>query len=595
MNQPRALPCALGVAVLMTACGIESQPTITIDDTSSDMVEVPAEVLRASSAGERRTFATTITVLYLNFDGGVITKGNKSDASINTSFIGGGTVPPFNGDQATRDAVVATVKKIYEKYNIQIVTARPSSGDYDMAMIGGSPSDIGLSYSQSVTGVAPMDCDDKMPRDIAFVFADNIKALTSSSKYAQKVSETACHESGHTYGLPHSDDGCDLMSYKSCTQLKTFLDKQMAMQSDSYGTCALTSMNSHQLLLTTLGAASSTQPPPPPPASDTEPPKVSITSPSPGAQVSASTTVKATITDDTGVDRADLLVDGKVAGTTTAAPYEFQAQLATGSHTLVVNAYDAAGNKGAATVTVTVTAPAPPPSSPPSTGPDISPPKVTIDSPSEGASVSPLTTVQATVTDDTGVSKVELLLDGKPQAALTSAPFDFKLTLPGGKHTLRVEGLDAAGNRGSAAVTVMVDVATMPDPGTTSPGPVTPGTTPPPGAYGTQCRSADDCQSGICAEDEAFVGKYCTETCDPAASSCPDGAGCYPTNTSVHVCGPPEAGTENPADGALIGGCSVVAPGSGGGAPALGLALLLLLLPLALGRRRGRARRPRQS
>jgi hypothetical protein len=583
MTQPRALLFALGVAIFLTACGIESQPTITIENSSSDMVDVPEEVLRASSNGDRQTFATATTVLYLNFEGGVIKKGSKSDASTNTSFIGGGTVPPFNGDQATKDQVITTVKKLYEKYNIQIVTTRPGSGDYDMAMIGGSPSDIGLAYSTNVTGVAPMDCDDKMPRDIAFVFSDNIKALMPSSKYAQKVSETTAHESGHTYGLPHSDDGCDLMSYKSCSQLKTFLNKQMAMQPDSYGKCGLTSMNSHELLVATLGTASTQPPPPPPPpASDTEPPKVSITAPAAGAKVGATTTVTATITDNTAVTKADLLVDGKVAGTTTKAPYQFQVQLSTGSHTLAVNAYDAAGNKGTGTVTVTVDAPAPPPP-PPGPGPDTTPPKVSITSPSEGATVSPLITLKATVTDNTGVAKVELLLDGKLQAELTAAPFDFKINLPGGKHTLRVEGLDAAGNRGSTAVTVTVDVAKMPDPGTTSPGPTTPGTAPPPGSYGTECQSADDCTSGLCAEDEVFVGKYCTETCDPTTNSCPTGAGCYPTNAEdVHVCGPPEAGAENPADGMLLGGCSV-APERGGASPAL---LLLMLLPLVLRRSR---------
>jgi len=581
MRRAPALAGVLTLCTILVGCG-EAGPTV-VPDPESDMVDIPGAVLLASAGGQRRTFGTTTTVLYVNFDGAQITKSSTSDATTNSSFIGGGTVPPFDGDQATRDQVVALVTQLYDAYNIQIVTSRPASGDYDMALVGGTPADLGLTYSSNVAGVAPMDCDDKLPRDIAFIFSDSIKALTSASKYAQRVAETTAHESGHTYGLPHSDVGCDLMSYSSCAELKTFLDQTMPMQSDSYGKCGLTTMNSHQLLLGTLGPAS-TQPPAPP--ADTEAPKVAITSPAAGAKVGTSVTVKASISDDTAVTKATLLADGQAVKTLTSAPWELTASLAAGPHTLVVEALDAAGNKGSASVAVTVEAaqPTPPPGGgtepPPSTG-DTQAPKVTIVSPAEGASVATTLTVQATIVDDTAVARADLLVDGQLSASRTAAPFDFQVTLTVGKHTLRVEALDAAGNKGSGAVTVNVDPGLPVLPGPTAPTPPTPG------AFGASCESSADCHSGLCAEDPEVVGKYCTETCDPAANMCPDRAGCYPSTSSVSVCGRP-TGAPLEADGEqLIGGCSV---GRGADGDAMMLLLVLVALPLAARQRvRGRA------
>jgi hypothetical protein len=91
---------------------------------------------------------------------------------------------------------------------------------------------------------------------------------------------------------------------------------------------------------------------------DTTPPSTSITSPGNGATVSGTTTVSASASDDVGVSRVELLVDGAVAGTDTTAPYSFAWNTTTvsnGGHALQTRAFDAAGNAGtSATVNVTV-------------------------------------------------------------------------------------------------------------------------------------------------------------------------------------------------------------------------------------------------
>jgi subtilisin family serine protease len=91
---------------------------------------------------------------------------------------------------------------------------------------------------------------------------------------------------------------------------------------------------------------------------DTTPPTTSITSPANGATVSGTITVSASASDNVGVTRVELFVDGSLAGTDTSSPYSFSwntTGVPNGSHSLQTRAYDAAGNVGSsAVVTVTV-------------------------------------------------------------------------------------------------------------------------------------------------------------------------------------------------------------------------------------------------
>ncbi|HYF80149.1 MAG TPA: Ig-like domain-containing protein [Symbiobacteriaceae bacterium] len=101
------------------------------------------------------------------------------------------------------------------------------------------------------------------------------------------------------------------------------------------------------------GRAGQPTPPPqnpgPTPPADKQAPTVSISSPTDGATVSGDVTVTATATDNVGLVKVVLYVDGKAAATATTAPYSFawsSSSVADGTHTLVANAYDAAGNVG---------------------------------------------------------------------------------------------------------------------------------------------------------------------------------------------------------------------------------------------------------
>ncbi|MGH7214213.1 MAG: Ig-like domain-containing protein [Tepidisphaeraceae bacterium] len=80
---------------------------------------------------------------------------------------------------------------------------------------------------------------------------------------------------------------------------------------------------------------------------DTTPPEVRLTAPAVGAVVSGTMTINALATDNVGVTRVEVLEDGVVRHTLTAAPYDVACDTAghaNGDHTLQARAYDAAGN-----------------------------------------------------------------------------------------------------------------------------------------------------------------------------------------------------------------------------------------------------------
>src|ERR1041384_8223274 len=91
---------------------------------------------------------------------------------------------------------------------------------------------------------------------------------------------------------------------------------------------------------------------------DTQPPSAAITSPSGGATVSGTLSVAVSASDNVGVARVDVLVDGSVRASDTSAPFAVAIDttaLANGNHTLTARAFDAAGNAGtSAAVTVNV-------------------------------------------------------------------------------------------------------------------------------------------------------------------------------------------------------------------------------------------------
>src|SRR5205823_13984 len=176
-----------------------------------------------------------------------------------------------------------------------------------------------------------------------------------------------------------------------------------------------------------------------------------------GGSISGIVSVNASANDNVGLTRVELLVNGTLLATDTTTPYGFSwdsAAFAGSTDTLVARAYDAAGNfADSAAVTVIVASTALPP------GPDTTPPTVSISAPPSGT-VSGVVTVNVTATDNVGVTRVDLLVNGAVFASDTTAPYTFNwdtTALAGTTNTLTARAYDAAGNSGdSQTVTVTV-------------------------------------------------------------------------------------------------------------------------------------------
>ena len=111
------------------------------------------------------------------------------------------------------------------------------------------------------------------------------------------------------------------------------------------GTCARAAVS---LAWATIGVGAA-------PPADAVPPTVAIAAPASGARVTAGFQVQVNASDNVCLHKVELLVDGAVVQTLTAAPFNFTAPaaLAAGPHTIQVKSYDAF-NQATASSTVTI-------------------------------------------------------------------------------------------------------------------------------------------------------------------------------------------------------------------------------------------------
>jgi thermitase len=185
----------------------------------------------------------------------------------------------------------------------------------------------------------------------------------------------------------------------------------------------------------------------------TTPPSVTISNPPPSSSLQAAVTVQGNAIAPTSLSSIELWVDGVKNSTTTAASFSFNwntTAVANGPHTLTVIAREPTGVSGQAAVNVSVN----------NVTPDTTAPSVGISSPANGSTVAGLVPVQGSATDNVGVVKIQVFVDGTPGATTSSSSFSFNWNsslAANGSHTLMVQASDAAGNLGQASTTVSVN------------------------------------------------------------------------------------------------------------------------------------------
>lgn len=199
---------------------------------------------------------------------------------------------------------------------------------------------------------------------------------------------------------------------------------------------------------------------------DTVPPTVKLVEPTAGAQLRDVAKMSVVASDDaggTGMTKTEYFIDGVLVSTSTTAPsYSASvdtAKLSNGTHTLFAKAYDGAGNS-AKTADMNIQI---------NNGDSIKP-TVSLKGVSASATVSGAIPVEATVSDNVGVAKVDFYIDGALQKSELFAPYCLlevsgackgysSQTLANGSHTIKAIASDAAGNTNSSSVTFNVDNA----------------------------------------------------------------------------------------------------------------------------------------
>src|SRR5262249_16969805 len=148
---------------------------------------------------------------------------------------------------------------------------------------------------------------------------------------------------------------------------------------------------------------------------DTTPPSVAFLSPAAGATLSNTVTVEVNASDNVGVANLSLYRDGALiaGGSNASLSYSWNTLASTnGAHTLQAVTTDTSGNTASAQINVTV-----------NNVTDTTAPSIVITSPANGATVSRTFSVTVSVTDDVGVVRVELYVDGRLTSTSTSSPF----------------------------------------------------------------------------------------------------------------------------------------------------------------------------
>ncbi len=195
--------------------------------------------------------------LFLQFEGQTLTPSSSDNALINATvdIDAVRTIPAFDVGAADRDtkiaAVVAAVTEILAPYNVDVVTARPAAGPYDMIVIGGTGTDVG--EAAGVPAIFAPDCRAAVSSNVGLVFTQ----LNGSESLAVRI----VGEFGSYHGVPLSNVVGDCMCIAesgNCSYPNTRCTiggaGTTALGSDNCGVAANASFDEAALWLAKVGA-----------------------------------------------------------------------------------------------------------------------------------------------------------------------------------------------------------------------------------------------------------------------------------------------------------------------------------------------------
>ena len=300
-------------------------------------------------------------LIYLNrcpTSGCTVVQGTTSSTSDPLhSSLGHGVVGAFTRGDDTWNTIVSCMKEVYAPFNVQITEVDPGAQSHFEIVFGGKPGDLGL--PSDLGGVSPFSCMPYIPDSVVFVF-------DVWGNNPEEICATAAQELAHSFALDHATDPSDPMTYFPYEGRRHYKNAQVQCGSDcdaqhrsplglactgdllqdhacACGNGAQT-QNDVQVISALFGDITAS------------PPDVRITTPRAGDTVAPGFAITTEISDDTIVASAELRVDGTLVASATGNPRGFTgpAELADGTHTIEVTAYDDLGTPGRARLQVVV-------------------------------------------------------------------------------------------------------------------------------------------------------------------------------------------------------------------------------------------------
>ncbi|MGN6106230.1 MAG: hypothetical protein ACTHU0_14070 [Kofleriaceae bacterium] len=251
------------------------------------------------------------------------------------------TLPAYPHGQAHWDELVACVRETFKPFDIQVVTAAPDPANHFEVMIGGSS--VQLRSDLDAGGVAPfIGCGAARNNVVSFVFPET----TENVNY---LCGAVVQEAAHVWGLDHSLNAKDPMTYLQLGSLKRFQndDAQCGESAPRRCQCGDNRQNSYRYMTDAFGLSPSLAPP-----------TLTLLTPTEGQWVKAGFPINATFTSELYTLSAALAVDGTAVETLhqSAIAFNAPASLKAGPHEVSLTVTDAGDRSLTETVNVNVMA-----------------------------------------------------------------------------------------------------------------------------------------------------------------------------------------------------------------------------------------------
>lgn len=189
--------------------------------------------------------------IYLQRGAMEVRRGADDAANGVSSLVAAGThtIPKYRASNANWKRLTACVESKFKGLDVRFTDARPTGSSYVTVKVGGQQRDIGKA-GKAIGGLAPFNGE---PLSNVIVYA-----FDQGGRYRTRTNcETIAHEVGHIYGLDHTYNCGDVMSYLQGCGPKKFVKALTPCGEHEMRDCAggAPGQDSWSLLYNVLGPA----------------------------------------------------------------------------------------------------------------------------------------------------------------------------------------------------------------------------------------------------------------------------------------------------------------------------------------------------